>query len=291
MRFAAIQRQRDDYKIGWMCARLNVSRSGYYAWLDQSPSNRAKRDQQLKVAISAIHAENLGVYGSPRITDELRERGEPVSRKRVARLMREEGLSGDIPRRFVRTTDSRHSHPIAENLVRRQFDVSKPNQLWAADITYVRTWEGWLYVAVVIDLYSRRVIGWAAADHMRTELALDALTMAIICRGAPEDIVHHSDRGSQYASAAYQERLEKLGIRPSMSRKGDCWDNAVVESFFATLKRELIYRRAWPTRISAKVEINKYVDCFYNSRRRHSTLGGMSPMKYEMSRCQHALAA
>ena len=201
--------------------------------------------------------------------------------------MREQDLTGELPKRFRRTTDSAHDLPVAD----RKFTVAAPNQIWAADITYVRTWAGWMYLAVVIDLFSRRVIGWAAADHMRTELATDALKMALALRGDVHGVIHHSDRGSQYASNDYQDLLEAHGIACSMSRKGNCWDNAVVESFFKTIKSELIFRRPWPTRAHANEAIADYIERFYNSRRRHSTIGASALLQYEMTFRQQQLAA
>lgn len=291
MRFAFIDAEKAHFPVSFMCRKLQVSRQGYYAWRRREPSEHEKRDKQLSIAISAIHTEFKGVYGSPRITDELKDHGEHVSRKRVARLMREQDLTGELPKRFRRTTDSEHDLPVAPNLVDRRFDVERPDLVWVGDITYIRTWEGWMYLAVVIDLFSRRVIGWAAADHMRTELATEALTKAVDLRGQPLDVIHHSDRGSQYASEAYQALLDKYGMRCSMSRKADCWDNAVAESFFKTIKNELIHRRPWPTRAAARMAIAEYIDGFYNCRRRHSTLGSMSPLEYEMINCQQMLAA
>jgi putative transposase len=268
-----------------------VSRNGYYAWRKRGLSARARKDQQLVVKIKALHAENRGTYGRPRITDELNAQGAKVSQKRIGRLMRENDIAGRHLRRFRKTTDSSHKMPVAPNLIERQFNAKGPNQLWAGDITYIRTWEGWLYLAVVIDLYSRRVVGWALANHMRTELVSNALQMAIDQRCPPKGLIFHSDRGSQYASKDYQKLLKRYGIRCSMSRKGDCWDNAVVESFFSTLKEELICRNVWPTRKLARNAINEYIICFYNSRRRHSRLGSMSPMAFEKINGQHLLAA
>ena len=218
------------FPVRWMCKHLEVSCSGFYAWRSRPESEHTRRDRVLGVRIAAVHGENRGVYGSPRIYDELQADGEAVSKKRVARLMREKALSGKAPRRFKRTTDSSHGLPVAKNILDRKFTVDRPNEVWVGDITYVRTWEGWLYVAVVLDLYSRRVVGWAVADHMRTELALDALKMAINLRNPGPGLIHHSDRGSQYASLEYRAELDRHGIVCSMSRKGDCWDNAVAES-------------------------------------------------------------
>jgi transposase InsO family protein len=207
---------------------------------------------------------------------------ERVGRNRVARVIREHGISGSRPRRFKATTDSAHQLPVAENVVTRDFSPPQRNRTWAADITYVRTHNGWLYLAVVIDLYSRRVVGWAVADHMRTELVLRALNMAVIARNLPAGLVMHSDRGSQYASRKHRETLERHGMICSISRKGDCWDNAVVDSFFGTLKQELIYRHTWPTRLAVTDAVRSYIECFYNVRRRHSAIGYVSPLEFEM---------
>jgi putative transposase len=291
VRFGFIAAKKGDFPVAWMCRRLDVSSSGFYRWTKAEESARTRRDRQLGTMIRAAHTASGGTYGSPRITRDLKEAGEDVARKRVARLMRENGLCGQAPRRFRRTTDSKHDLPIADNIVARDFNPDAPNQVWAADISYVRTWAGWLYLAVVIDLFSRRVVGWAIADHMRTELVLDALTMAFDARHPGEGLVCHSDRGSQYASHAHRDALRDRGAICSMSRKGDCWDNAVVESFFGTLKQELLYRRAWPTKHVAITAIGEYIERFYNTRRRHSTLGYVSPLEYEMVSARMALAA
>lgn len=279
------------WSVSWMCKQLKVSRSGYYAWLKYSPPARVRRDQQLAVKIAAIHVQSRGTYGSPSIRDELVMDGEEVGKKRVARLMRDLGLSGNPVKKYKRTTDSAHSLPVAKNLVKRRFKAELPNQLWVADISYIWTWEGFLYLASIIDIYSRRVVGWAIADHMHTDLALDALGMAVRDRQPSPGLVHHTDRGSQYASGEYQKALKAHGMVCSMSRKGDCWDNAVAESFFATLKRELIYRQSWPTKARVIAAVNEYIVNFYNSWRRHTALAGKSPMKYEAAMRVKALAA
>ena len=268
-----------------------MSRSGFYAWCAREESEHARRDRQLTAKIRVLHADSKGTYGSPRIHCELIAQGECVGRNRVARLMRDEDIVGRRKRRFRKTTDSGHDQPVAPNLVDRAFEVDDVNEVWAEDITYVRTWEGWLYLAVLIDLNSRRVVGWAAANHMCTELVLEALRMATVRRRPPRGLVHHSDRGSQYASHVYQEALASYGMTTSMSRRGNCWDNAVVESFFSTLKEELIYRAAWPTVRRAREAIAEYIDNFYNTRRRHSTLGYVSPVEYEHRGRQEAVAA
>jgi len=264
-----------------MCRQLEVSSSGYYAWRKHEPSRRAQEDDELVKRIVSIHKESRGTYGSPRVLDELKERGFEVGRRRVARLMRENGITGTAPRPFKRTTDSKHGLPVADNILSREFTVDGPDTVWATDITYVRTWEGWMYLAVIIDLFSRRVVGWSMATHMRTSLVTGALRRALGYRLPSLDMLHHSDRGSQYASHAYRAALRDNGIVCSMSRKGDCWDNAVVESFFATIKKELLHRRPWPTVHEARTAIVEYIEVFYNRKRKHSTLGYLSPVHFE----------
>jgi len=281
MRFEFIEAEKAMFPIRLMCRVLRVTASGFYAWRTRPESKRAIRDRQLTVKVRAFHAASRGTYGSPRILEDLQEDGEKVSRKRVARLMRENELTGQMPRRFRRTTDSKHDLPVAENVLQRDFNPEAPNRVWAADISYVRTWEGWLYLAVVLDLFSRRVVGWAVADHMRTELVRDALTMAINHRRPEGGVIHHSDRGSQYASHEYQALLAQEAMICSMSRKGDCWDNSVAESFFGTIKEDLIHRHPWPTKRKAIEAINEYIACFYNSQRRHKYLDNISPVEYE----------
>jgi transposase InsO family protein len=291
VRFALIEAEKANFAVRWMCRKLEVSRSGFYAWLSRSPSERDRRDCELGVRVAAIHAESRGTYGSPRVHAELKAAGEEVSRKRVARLMQAQGLSGQLPRRFVRTTDSAHDRPVAPNVLDRQFTVEEPDKVWVGDITYIGTWEGWLYLAVLIDVCSRRVVGWAMADNMRTELPLEAWRMAVGQRQPGEKLLHHTDQGSQYASGDYQQALIDADATCSMSRRGNCWDNAIAESFFATLKSELIYRAAWPTREAARAAIVEYIIAFYNSRRRHSALGYVSPMEYEAALRNEAKAA
>lgn len=281
MRFAFIDAERAVFPVTTLCRVLEVTRTGFYAWLKRSESERSKRDRQLTVKIKAYHKASRGTYGSPRIYDDLKGEGESVSRKRVARIMHEHGVTGQAKARRKRTTDSNHNLPVAENLLNRDFSATAPNQVWASDVTYIRTWEGWLYLAVVIDLYSRRVVGWAIADHMRTELVVKALTMAINLRSPAPGLTHHSDRGSQYASHEYQRTLKVHGMKCSMSRKGDCWDNAVVESFFGTLKSDLIYRYSWPSMSGARKAVVNYIMSFYNTYRRHKYIDNISPVEYE----------
>jgi putative transposase len=281
MRFAFIDAERASYPVRLLCRVLEVSRTGYYAWKNRRPSVRSREDQALGAKVVSIFEESRKTYGSPRIHAELAEQGHRVGKKRVARLMVENGLEAVCARRFRVTTDSDHDLPVAENVLDRQFAPEGQDQVWAGDITYVWTGEGWLYLAVVLDLFSRRVVGWSIADHMRAELTTNALQMAIGRRLPGAELLHHSDRGSQYASGDYQNLLDDNGITCSMSRRGNCWDNAVVESFFGTLKTELIYRRPWLTRESAHQAIAEYIELFYNSRRRHAFLGQTSPANYE----------
>ena len=281
MRFHYISTKTSQYPVAWMCCLLRVSRSGYYAWRSRRPSARENRDVYLTAVIRALFEEFKHSYGSPRIHDELKAAGESVGRRRVIRLMQQEGLCALLPRRFRKTTDSNHDYEIAPNTVDRDFSPEAPNKLWAVDISYVKTWLGWAYLAVVIDLYSRRVVGWSVADHMRTEMTLEALQMAIDLRNPGDGLLHHSDRGSQYCSDDYQDFLEAHNIDCSMSRRANCWDNSCVESFFATIKKELIYRHAWPNQAVLTKAIEQYIN-FYNARRRHSTLGSCSPIEYEL---------
>ena len=286
-----IEAKKAEFPVALMCEQMSVSRSGYYAWKHRKPSQRQQEDAVLIEAIKESHEESRGTYGSPRVRDDLKDRGFAVGRRRVARLMTEEGLTGTPPKPFKRTTDSKHNHDIADNILDREFSVDAPDTAWATDITYVRTWEGWMYLAVVVDLFSRRIVGWATATNMRTGLVLSALHMALGRRVPAPDMLHHSDRGSQYASHDYRDALRENNIVCSMSRKGDCWDNAVVESFFATLKKELIHRRPWGTVRSARQAIVEYIEVFYNRKRKHSTLGYLSPAAFESKHEQEAALA
>lgn len=280
MRYAFIGAEKARYSVPQLCRLLEVSRSGYYAWQRRGPSRRALEDARLGTLVVAAHQAGRGTYGSPRVLSELRESGERTSRRRVARLMRERGLVGEAKKRW-RHPSSEPGNACAPNTLDREFNVPSPNQVWASDITYVRTWEGWLYLAVVIDLFSRRVVGWSMQSSLHTDIVLSALTMAIGQRLPGPGLLQHSDRGSQYTSDDYQLALRQHGIECSLSGRGNCWDNAVVESFFGTLKRELIYRRSWATRQEAAQAIHEYIEVFYNRRRRHTTLGGMSPAAFE----------
>ncbi len=280
--FEVIAAEEAHFPVSMMCEVLEVSRSGYYAWKTREPSERARETAELVQEVAEIHAASRKTYGSPRIRRELRERGRNVSRKRVARLMRQEGIQGRRRAKFKKTTDSNHRFPVANNILDRNFTVSKPDQAWVADITYVWTLEGWLYLAVILDLFSRRVVGWSMADHMRTELALGALQAALGHREpSPEGMLFHSDRGSQYAADDHREALRQHGITCSMSRKGNCWDNAVAESFNSTLKTELVHRTIFLTRDAAKTTISEWIEVFYNRQRRHSSIGYSTPVAYE----------
>jgi len=285
VRYACITRHRDEYPVRLMCRVLEVAPAGYYAWRRKaSPTAHAIADERLLLNIRIAYQASDSNYGAPRIHRDLRHAGLRVGKKRVARLMRVDGLVGRSPRRRgVRTTDSTHAYPTAPNLLDRQFDVNgvAVNRVWVSDITYVPTREGWLFLAVVLDLASRRVVGWAMRETLETELALSALRMALVTRRPPPGLIHHSDRGVQYASQEYRAVLEAHGLRASMSRRGDCWDNAVAESFFATLELELIARRDWPTRDDARHAIFQFIETWYNRVRRHSTLGYLSPVTYE----------
>lgn len=276
-----IAQSRGQYPLRLMCRVLAVSPAGFYAWQRRPPSRRHRQDARLRILIAALHRQSRETYGRLRMHRELRAAGERVAPKRVARLLHEQGLVGTPPRRFRVTTDSRHAQPVAPNHLARQFHVPRPNCVWATDVTYVATWAGWLYLAVVLDLGSRRIVGWALSPRLDRHLVLTALDQALRRRRPPPGLLHHSDRGSVYASDDYQARLAAAGIRSSMNRRGDCWDNAVVESFFATLKRELLARHRWPTREAASAAIADYIDGWYNLHRRHSTLGYLSPMAYE----------
>jgi putative transposase len=291
-RFRFIAAEKANVSVVRLCGVLGVSQSGFYAWHKRLPSTRAAVDGVLSERIRDAHASSHCTYGAPRIHAELRATGTRVGKKRVARLMRAAGLAGRSPKRFRRTTIP-SAAPAAEppDLVQRDFHSSAPDRLWIADITYVRTWEGWLYLAVILDAFSRRVVGWSLADHLRTELAADALQMALTARRPQPGLIHHSDRGGQYLSAAYIGQLAANGIVASVGRPGTCWDNAVPESFFATLKTELLHRATWPTRQHARTAIFHYLEGFYNRRRRHSRLGFQSPVDFEAEYFAATLAA
>jgi putative transposase len=289
-RFIAAEKAR--VSVVRLCRALGVSTSGFYDWQHHQPSARARTDAMLVDRIRDVHTASFCTYGAPRVHAELRATGTCIGKKRVARLMRTAGLAGRCPKRFRRTT-IRAIAPAAEppDLVQRDFNPTAPDELWVSDITYVRTWEGWLYLAVILDAFSRRVVGWALADHLRTELAIDALQMALNSRRPAPGLIHHSDRGGQYLSATYIGQLAAYGIRSSVGRPGTCFDNAAAESFFATLKSELLHRAVWPTRRHARTAIFHYVEGFYNRLRRHSTLHYLSPDAYEADYLAATLAA
>ena len=279
-----ISAEKASTPVSVCCRLLGVSRSGYYEWATRAPSDRALTDAWLIEKIRQIHGEHRKVYGSPRIHADLRlAHGIRVSRKRVERLMREAGISGLVIRKRGRTTIRVPGVRVADDLVERRFRPEAPNVLWIADITYLRTWEGWLYLAAVQDAYSRRIVGWSMADHMRAELVVDALQMAVARRRPKPGLVFHSDQGSQFVALGFGQTCRDAGIAQSMGSKGCAYDNAVAESFFATLKKELVHRRSWPARRELTSEIFEYIEAFYNPIRRHSTLGYLSPVDFENS--------
>jgi len=281
MRYRAIHEHDRRYPIRLMCRALAVSPAGYYAWRVRPESRRSAANRALLLEIRMIHQASRQTYGSPSIWDALMRRGQRVGEHRVARLMRQAGIRAKTVKKWRPPTQSQHRFPVAANTLDRGFTVAAPNRIWAGDITYVWTLEGWLYLAVLLDLYSRRVVGWAMGSRLTVDLAEQALRMALAKRVPKAGLLHHSDRGSQYAATSYQRLLEVHGLHPSMSRKGNCWDNACVESFFGTLKRELVYHRHYATRDEAMQDIFEYIEVFYNRQRRHSTLGYDSPAEYE----------
>ena len=269
------------FRVWLMCRALKVSRSGYYAWLVRPESERSCHNRSLLSEIRIVHHRSRRSYGSPRVTKDLRESGHCCGEQRVARLMREHGIKAKTVRRFRVTTNSQHAFPVAPNLLARQFTVSRPNAVWVSDITYIWTTEGWLYLAAVMDLYARRIVGWAMSPRIDGELTLAALRQALTHRRPSAGLIHHSDRGKQYAAGGYQTLLREYGIVCSMSRKGNCWDNAPMESFFGTLKQELVYQEQFATRDEAKAKIFEYIEVFYNRQRRHSSAGSYSPVEFE----------
>jgi len=270
------------YPVLKMVKIFNISKSSYYAWLKRKPSVHEQRDGELRTEIKRVFLEKRKKYGSPRIYKELHGTHYSCARSRIARLMRENGLVARPKKRFKVTTDSKHDYPISPNLLARNFTTDSINKCWVSDITYIDTHEGWLYLCSILDLSSKRVVGWAMADHMRAELAISALDMAVLHRNPPEGLIFHSDRGIQYASTAFRDRLEKYNMIQSMSRKGNCWDNAPAESFFSTLKMEEVYtHKKYETREEARVTIFEYIEVFYNRQRSHSSLDYMSPAEYE----------
>jgi putative transposase len=283
VKFAWIQQHANEFEVHVMSRILQVSKSGYYAWTGRPMSRRLQRRVQLVEQVREAHEKSRRTYGSPRVTVELMESGVSVCENTVARYMREEGLASKVKHRFrVLTTDARHDHPIAPNVLNRSFDEAEaPDQKWCVDMTCIQTGEGWLYLAAVIDLFSRKIVGWSMADHLRSELCLEALSMAIERRRPKPGLLHHGDRGVQYACDAYRAFLERHQIEPSMSRTGNCYDNAVMESFFGTLKTELVYHENYATRAEARLSIFEYIEVFYNRQRRHSAIGYQSPESFE----------
>lgn len=281
MKFHFIDQAKKEFPVSRLCYLMGVSQSGYFAWKDRPVSRRQRADLVMLAHIRSAWSLSNGTYGSPRMTRELQDQGFAVGRRRIARLMRENKMHARQKRRFKKTTDSYHSFPIAPNIIAQDFAATGPHQKWGADISYIWTREGWLYLAVVIDLFARRVIGWAVSDRLHRKLALQALEKAITMRRPPKGLIHHSDRGSQYCSFDYQAKLKENGIMISMSGKGNCYDNAMVETFFKTLKSEMIWRTVFHTRDDAQKAIAQYIDGFYNPIRRHSSLDYMSPAHFE----------
>jgi putative transposase len=281
MRFELIDAAKNEFPVQRLCKVLGVSSSGYFAWKERPASLRQRDDMVLLAHVRAAFAVSNRTYGSPRMVHELRDNGLAIGRRRVARLMRENGMKARQKRRFKRTTDSLHAFPVAPNLLDQDFTATGPNQKWGADISYVWTREGWLYLAVVIDLFARRVVGWATSDRLHKELALSALRRAIVIRHPPAGLIHHADRGGQYCAIEYQAELRRHGILISMSGKGNCYDNAMVETFFKTLKSELVWRTIFQSRADATAAIGRYIDAFYNPVRRHSALDFKSPLQFE----------
>jgi putative transposase len=292
VKYAFIQSEEKAYPRELLCKVMEVSASGYAEWKRGGVRQKRLTDLQLVTMMESIHRRVKGAYGSPRMHGEIKDAGHPVSLGRVERLMRENGIRARHKRRFRATTNSRHSFPVAPNLLDRQFNPAEPGKAYSADITYIPTGEGWLYLAVVLDLYDRSIVGWSMKDRIKTDIVSDALRMAWFRRRPQEGAVHHSDRGSQYASHEFQALLSEFGMTCSMSRKGNCWDNATAESFFNSLKNERVHDSHYATRDQAKADLFEYIEMFYNRSRRHSALGGKSPsMAYQAWAMQQKLAA
>jgi len=282
MRFGLVDQAKGEFPVHRLCGVLGVSQSGYFAWKGRPASDRQQQDMVLLAHVRSSFALSHGTYGSPRMTRELQDNGLAVGRRRTARLMRENGLVARQKRRFKRTTDSQHGWPVAANLLEQDFTATRPDEKWGADISYVWTREGWLYLAVVMDLFARRVVGWSTGDRLHRDLPIAALRKALAIRRPMAGLIHHSDRGSQYCSMEYQALLKKHDVLISMSGKGNCYDNAMVETFFKTLKSEVVWRTVFDTRAEATKTIGGYIDQFYNPTRRHSALDFRSPVQYEM---------
>lgn len=281
MKFAFIRAEKAFFKVAVLCRLLGVTRQGYYAFESRGRSGRAESDEHLRERVRLLHAESRGTYGSPRLHAALRNEGFRIGKGRVERVLRSLGLQGRTPKRWRATTRANPKHPVVGNSLDRDFTASRPNERWVTDISYVWTDEGWCYLAVILDLYSRSVVGWALDTTLTTKLALAALDMAIRRRRPSEGLLHHSDRGCQYTSDEYRSALAELGVSVSMSRKGNCWDNAVAESFFATIKNELIYRHRWSSRTDLRAAVFEYIEVFYNRRRLHSSNGYKTPAEIE----------
>lgn len=281
MKYMFIENHSRAFRVKKMCRCLGVSRSGYYAYKRRPVSKRQRANERLLVEIRTIYRKNRGVYGSPRIARQLRDGKFKCGKNRVARLMRINGIFAKTKRRFKVTTNSRHKYPVSENLINRQFKAAVPNRLWVSDITYIWTDEGWLYLSVILDLYSRMIVGWAFEDRQNTGLVKKAFLRAIVRRKPTRGLILHSDRGVQYASDDFRKALKQYGVIPSMSKKGDCYDNAVAESFFHTLKTELVYHEKYKSKAQAKSSIFEYIEVFYNRRRKHSAIEYLCPVDYE----------
>jgi transposase InsO family protein len=284
MRYQFIEQQKKAWPVTLMCAVLEVSKTGYYDWRQRTPGPRALSNQHLDCHIHAVFTRHKARYGAPRITDEINDEGISCSKNRVARRLQVLELKACQARKFKVTTDSEHDKPVAANLLQQDFTAEQPNQKWVTDITYIWTREGWLYLAVVMDLYSRAIIGWSMSRRMTQQLVCDALTMALFRRGFPKGVIIHSDRGSQYCAKRYQRLITSNGLLCSMSRKGCCYDNAAMESFFHSLKVELVHRESYTTRVVARQSIFEYIEIYYNRQRRHSAIGNQIPMMFELKK-------
>jgi transposase InsO family protein len=284
VRYAFISEHDNEFKVVRMCSVLRVSRSGYYHWLERPESKRAREDRELLVHIRRVHVQSRRAYGTLKTWDELRDQGIPCGKHRVARLRRQDGIEAQRRRRFRLTVENRHTAPPAPNLVQRQFIVAQPNRIWVGDMTFIRTRAGFLYLAVLLDLFARKVVGWSMHDRPNLQIILSALDMALERRRPTPGLVHHTDQAPLYSASAYQARMRTHGLVPSMSRRGDCFDNAVAESFFSNLKNELVHHCDFHTRESARAAIFDYIEVFYNRQRRHQTLGNLSPLQFEQQR-------
>ena len=284
MRFQFIKENEESFEVAAMCETFNVSRSGYYSWKKRPASATSQRAESLTAEIEEIHLKRKEVYGSPRVHQELLDRGYECCVNTVAKLMRNAGVRAKTKKKFIATTNSNHDRPVAENVLDRQFDsATKPNEIWLSDITYIWTDQGWMYLAVVLDLFTRKVVGWSCADSMTSQLVCDAMQNAIDRERPEGNVLCHSDRGSQYASECYQKLLKGNGFTCSMSRKGNCWDNAPMESFFGTLKKELVHHERYETRVEARRSLFEYIEAFYNTIRKHSALGYKSPIQFQQT--------